>query len=80
MLSPEWLRLFQTAWFVGFLGGGLVYFLLCLVNPPPGKPYQRVPFGNEGDSIIEGYPPSDTDTPTDVEKASVMPSLKAVAQ
>ncbi|KAK3045274.1 hypothetical protein LTS18_014141, partial [Coniosporium uncinatum] len=79
-LSPEWLRLFQTAWFIGFLGGGLVYLLLCLVSPPPGKPYQRVPFGNEGGSIIEGYPPSGTDTPTDVEKTNVVPSLKAVAQ
>jgi NCS1 family nucleobase:cation symporter-1 len=77
-LSPSWLRLFQISWFIGFLGAGVVYYITCLISPPPGgKPYERVAFGNEHGTIIEGQSDSGVETP-DVEKASVAPSLKAV--
>jgi nucleobase:cation symporter-1, NCS1 family len=53
-IKVTWLRLFQTSWFIGFLGGALVYFLISLVLPPPGKPYEVVQFGNEGHGTIFG--------------------------
>ena len=42
-MAEGWTRTFQVTWFVGYLGGGLVYTLLCLVFPPPGKPYVDEP-------------------------------------
>lgn len=27
---------------IGFLGGGVVYWIICLISPPPGKPYDMV--------------------------------------
>lgn len=44
--------MFQTAWFIGFLGGGLVYFLITWQFPPPGKPYVMELFGNEDEGMV----------------------------
>jgi nucleobase:cation symporter-1, NCS1 family len=41
-VSIHWVRTFQVSWVVGFMGGGLVYFIICLLAPPPGKPYEDV--------------------------------------
>ena len=51
-LPIYWLRMFQTAWFIGFLRGGLVYFLITKQFPPPGKPYVTELFGNEDDGMV----------------------------
>jgi NCS1 family nucleobase:cation symporter-1 len=78
-MDPVWLRLFQCAWFIGFLGGGVIYYLICLISPPPGgKPYARELFGNEhGEpSIIDGVDSSGTVTPKDVEKSTFVPETK----
>jgi NCS1 family nucleobase:cation symporter-1 len=74
--NPAYLRLFQTAWFIGFLGSALIYYLVCLISPPPGHPYKIELFGNEHEGVIEGKSPSGANTPTDVEKASIALSLK----
>lgn len=37
-----WRRTFQVSWVVGFMGGGFVYYIICLVFPPPGKPYESM--------------------------------------
>lgn len=76
-LSPGWLKCFQAAWFIGFLGGGLVYFVVCLISPPPGRPYVRELFGNE---YVEGV---ETDgsgeaMPSDVEKRGLESNFKAL--
>lgn len=74
-LAPYWLRIFQAAWFVGFLGGGSVYLIVCLISPPPGKPYITEYFGNEGHggaNVIDGRDGSGYATP-DVEKTQVAP-------
>jgi NCS1 family nucleobase:cation symporter-1 len=79
ILAPSWLKLFQAAWFIGFLGGGLVYYLVCLVSPPPGgKPYDRVPFDNDMGSVIEGHSDSTASNAEDIEKESAATSFKAV--
>lgn len=76
-LSGGWLKCFQVSWFIGFLGGGLIHYLVCLAFPPPGKPYVHERFGNEGeifDGISEAA--SSSELPTDVEKTTIVPSLK----
>lgn len=78
LTNPVWLRLFQTAWFIGFLGSGLIYFLVASIFPPPGKPYTSELFGNEDEGIINGHTPSGSDTPTDLEKEGYAPNLKGV--
>lgn len=66
-LATAWLDCFQAAWFIGFLGGGLVYLTVCLISPPPGRPYVREAFGNEGHDIINGVASeSDLESPPDV--------------
>jgi hypothetical protein len=76
--NPAWLRLFQTAWFIGFLGAALVYYVVALISPPPGNPYDSELFGNEQDGFLEGHSPSGVDTPTDLEKTSISPSFKGL--
>lgn len=53
----------------------MVYYIVCLISPPPGRPYVEELFGNE-QTIIEGTSPSGTETPDDVEKSSVINSPK----
>ena len=72
-MNPAWLKLFQCAWFIGFLGGGLVYYLICLAFPPPGRPFVRESFGNETGEMTDGIKSADSGfvTPVqDVEKNS----------
>jgi NCS1 family nucleobase:cation symporter-1 len=77
-LAPGWLKCFQAAWFIGFLGGGLVYLVITLISPPPGKPYLREPFGNEGNhDVIQGVSDSASEVPADVEKSAINPWLKS---
>ncbi|KAH6677713.1 permease for cytosine/purines, uracil, thiamine, allantoin-domain-containing protein [Halenospora varia] len=76
--NGSWLKLFQAAWFIGFLGGGLVYYAVCLITPPVGRPYFKEYFGNEHHEVIDGFPESNSgvDTPQDVEKETAVTSLK----
>lgn len=80
MKNPAWLRLFQTAWFVGFLGSSVVYFAVAMISPPPGHPYGSELFGNEHDSIsvIDGQSPSGSNTPNKTGKGGHSPDLKAI--
>lgn len=80
MKDPAWLRLFQTAWFVGFLGPSVVYFVVSMVSPPPGHPYDSELFGNEHDgiSVIGGQIPSGSETPSRIDKGGCPPGLKAI--
>jgi nucleobase:cation symporter-1, NCS1 family len=77
-LAPGWLKCFQAAWFIGFLGGGLVYYVICLISPPPGRPYVRELFGNEHNEVIDGMADSGPDTASDPEKSRVAASSKDV--
>lgn len=38
-ISIGWQRAFKLSWVIGFCGGGLAYWVFCLVSPPPGSPY-----------------------------------------
>jgi nucleobase:cation symporter-1, NCS1 family len=75
-----WTRVFQVTWVVGFCGGGLVYYIICLISPPPGGPhYEKVlldshestPAETEGRSISDGEPKGTASADVaDVEKRS----------
>jgi hypothetical protein len=51
------------------MGGGFLYFIVCLIFPPPGRPYTKVLLGND---LIEGqvsppmYTGSEDDTREEV--------------
>jgi len=42
-----------VTWFVGYLGGGLVYWLICLLSAPPGKPYVTEAYA-DNNGVIDG--------------------------
>lgn len=53
-----------------------MYFIVCLIAPPPGKPYVKEYFGNEGHgdmNVIDGREGSDFET-TDLEKTEITPT------
>jgi len=58
-----------------------MYYLICLVFPPPGKPYVRELFGNEFEGgIIDGKESnsgSGAVTPRDIESITFAPEVKA---
>lgn len=60
------------------LGGGLVYYVICLISPPPGRPYVRELLGNEHNEVIDGMADSGPDTASDPEKSRVAASSKDV--
>jgi NCS1 family nucleobase:cation symporter-1 len=60
---------FQVTWFVGFLGGGLVYYLICLVFPPAGAPYEKV-YGMYGNAEIDTEEVLVGEGQSDIEKGS----------
>ncbi|KAI1340159.1 hypothetical protein F5Y15DRAFT_50141 [Xylariaceae sp. FL0016] len=49
-----WTKTFQVTWIVGFMGAGLVYYLICLISPPPGKPYVAEYLDHITEVAIEG--------------------------
>jgi hypothetical protein len=55
-----------------------VYYVICLISPPPGRPYVRELFGNEHSEVIDGMADSGPDTGSDPEKSGVASSLKDV--
>lgn len=62
-VSTGWERCFSVTWIIGFCGAGAVYYCICLLSPPPGKPYEVVHIGavsSDGHSleIDEGKQPS----------------------
>ncbi len=74
-VSLPWSRIFSLSWIVGFVGGSVIYYILCKISPPPGAPYvteylDMVP----ADDIISGVPEviadgdTGTITPTSHEK------------
>ncbi|KAF2400573.1 hypothetical protein EJ06DRAFT_397208 [Trichodelitschia bisporula] len=67
-LPIVWIRMFQVSWFIGFLGGGAIYLAVCLISPPPGKPYVSELFGNEHVDVIDGR--SDGSSVVDVVETS----------
>ncbi|RDW75665.1 hypothetical protein BP5796_06486 [Coleophoma crateriformis] len=55
-VALAWQRIFQVTWFVGFLGGSLIYSTICFFNSPPGGKMsleRHAPFPYETD-FIEG--------------------------
>jgi NCS1 family nucleobase:cation symporter-1 len=52
-----WTRTFQVSWIVGFMGGGLVYYVICLVFPPLGRPYETILL-DVNEAVVEGYDPA----------------------
>lgn len=54
-----WTRTFQVTWIVGFCGSGLVYYLICLVFPPPGAPYVLELLDERTEPVIDGQSLSD---------------------
>lgn len=56
-----WKRAFQVSWIIGFLGGALVYWIICFISPPPGNPYESV-LMEEDDHTIEGVGKTDADS------------------
>ncbi|KAH8883611.1 hypothetical protein GQ53DRAFT_846802 [Thozetella sp. PMI_491] len=55
-LDIGWTRAFQVTWITGFCGGALVYYLICLISPPPGKPYiLEYLEGYEPTTVVEGF-------------------------
>ncbi|KAH9885728.1 permease for cytosine/purines, uracil, thiamine, allantoin-domain-containing protein [Xylariomycetidae sp. FL2044] len=65
-LGQGWTRTFQVTWVVGFMGGGLVYYLACLISPPPGKPYvtELMDYVPEGAIAVEGLSVSEGEADT----------------
>ncbi|KAK9421706.1 hypothetical protein SUNI508_05636 [Seiridium unicorne] len=57
-----WTRTFQVTWIVGFCGSGLVYYLVCLVSPPPGAPYVLELLDEQSEPAIEGQSVSEDET------------------
>ncbi|KAK6078180.1 NCS1 nucleoside transporter [Seiridium cupressi] len=57
-----WTRTFQVTWIVGFCGSGLVYYLVCLVSPPPGAPYVLELLDEQSQPAIEGQSVSEDET------------------
>ena len=61
-VSIGWSRAFDLSWIIGFCGGSLVYYTLCLISPPPGAPYvseylDAYPGANASDGdVISGVP------------------------
>lgn len=59
-----------------------MYLVICLVSPPPGKPYVRELFGNEyrEGEVVDGVERDESGvmTPRDVEKEGVESELKAL--
>lgn len=79
-MKPVWLKLFQAAFFIGFGGGGLCYYVVCLISPPPGRPYAKELFGNEHETVIEGVIKinGDFDTPIEAKKEDAVTIAKVV--
>ena len=67
-VSTNWERCFSVTWIIGFCGGATVYYAICLLSPPPGKPYETVPY----EIVIVGDSTSDqlsaTSVPTQEQK------------
>lgn len=44
------------------MGGGFVYWVLCLISPPPGgKPYQKVFLKGSEDEALHGIDVADSE-------------------
>lgn len=67
-VSINWQRCFSVTWIIGFFGGAAVYYAICIVAPPPGKPYETVPYEITlvGDSTSDQL--SATSVPTQKQK------------
>ncbi|KAK5173986.1 uncharacterized protein LTR77_001065 [Saxophila tyrrhenica] len=52
-VNVGWERCFSITWLIGFCGGAFVYYVVCLIAPPPGKPYQTVYMEDEA-TAFEG--------------------------
>lgn len=57
-----WTRAFQVTWIIGFCGSSLVYYLICLISPPPGAPYVMEYLDSHVDPTIEGHSISEEET------------------
>jgi hypothetical protein len=76
-VSIGWIRTFQVTWVIGFLGSALIYYIFCLLSPPPGKPYVDEP--DMFPEVLDGEEyNADKSSELDVEKTSVRGSAKPV--
>ena len=55
-----------------------MYYIICIIAPPPGKPYVKELFGNEYNDVIDGQVESGGETSSDHEKFGIASSLKNV--
>jgi nucleobase:cation symporter-1, NCS1 family len=53
-VSVGWQNCFDVTWIIGFCGAATVYYIICLISPPPGKPYRTVYMDATSDTILEG--------------------------
>jgi NCS1 family nucleobase:cation symporter-1 len=53
-VNISWRRCFQVTWIIGFCGGAAVYYLITLISPPPGRPFETVYWHNESEQSLEG--------------------------
>lgn len=54
-VSMGWERCFSVTWIIGFCGAATVYYGICLVSPPPGKPYEMVYMNDDASSDGPDY-------------------------
>jgi hypothetical protein len=62
-----------VTWIIGFCGAAAVYYAICLVSPPPGKPYEVVYMSEDtSDGVSLALEDDEEKRPS----ASVQPSSK----
>ena len=60
-VNVSWRRCFQVTWIIGFCGGAFVYYIIILLSPPPGKPYEVVQWNEGSEHSIEGAEVEDSE-------------------
>ncbi|KAK3635714.1 hypothetical protein LTR56_014590 [Elasticomyces elasticus] len=53
-VSVGWERCFSVTWVIGFCGGAAVYYIVCLISPPPGSPYTIKYYDNDAMGVLDG--------------------------
>lgn len=53
-VSTGWDRCFSVTWLIGFCGAAVLYYVICHLAPPPGKPYETVLMENSMGDHLSG--------------------------
>jgi nucleobase:cation symporter-1, NCS1 family len=53
-VSTGWERCFSVTWIIGFCGGAAVYYVVTLISPPAGKPYDIAYIEDSSDASLHG--------------------------